>query len=165
MIPFEVFTQLAHTTGVRKVTDKQKKGHLILLAQREMTFMVIHDFVMPQTCNTKLLHGLCRYLLLLKSYLAINDYFVFLFRGVWRPDLLLFVFLCICFLVPLDLLFSSSGRTQWLIKDMRAFFIIATYHMRQGICDYHSRRLSQVHIQSISARPVSLSMFEISLGS
>ena len=41
----------------------------------------------------------------------------------------------------------------------------STYHMRQGICDYHSRRLSQAHIQSISARPVSLSMFEISLGS
>ena len=73
-----------------------------------MTFIVIHDFVMPQTCNTKLLHMLCRYLLLLKAYLAINDYFVFLFRGVWRPDLLLFVFLCICFLVPLDLFFFQS---------------------------------------------------------
>ena len=84
--------------------------------------MVIHDFVMPQTCNTKLLHGLCRYLLLLKSYLAINDYFVFLFRGVWRPYLLLFVFLCICFLVPLDLFFFFQSQSLLIILEFSGGF-------------------------------------------
>ena len=53
----------------------------MLVVQREMTFMVIHDFVEPQTSNSKLLCGLCRYLLMLKAYLAINYYFVLLFRG------------------------------------------------------------------------------------
>ena len=53
----------------------------MLVVQKEMTFMVIFDFVEPQTCNSKLLCGLCRYLLMLKAYLAINYYFVLLFRG------------------------------------------------------------------------------------
>ena len=48
-----------------------------------MTFIVIHDFVMPQTRNIKLLHGLCKHLLLVMTiYLRINYYFVLLFWGL-----------------------------------------------------------------------------------
>ena len=34
-------------------------------SKKKIIFMVIHDLTMPQTCNIKLLHGLCKHLLLL----------------------------------------------------------------------------------------------------
>ena len=65
MIPFEVCTELADTTIARKLADKQKKAILFSQLKEKMIFMVIHDLTMPQTCNIKLLHGLCKHLLLL----------------------------------------------------------------------------------------------------
>ena len=75
---------------------------LFLIAQKEMIFMVINDFVLPQTRNIKLFPRA------LQTSASVNDtisyhqlLFCFPFLSVWPPDLLLFVFLCKCFLAPL----------------------------------------------------------------
>ena len=86
--------------GVIFCRTQLRKHHNLI--QREKIFMVVHDFLMPQIRNSKLLHELCKHLLrLMTRYLVISYWFVFFFKRLasW--------FAPVC--LPLEMFSSASG--------------------------------------------------------